>query len=46
MTEMYTCIEKSKLGILNDENEPYSYDYTACAIGAEVTGDLCSDERE
>ena len=33
------------MGVLLDGNEPYSNDYTACAIGLEEQKDFCDDEN-
>ena len=34
------------MGILNDDKEPYSVDYTACALGlSSKQSNLCDDGR-
>ena len=42
-TEIQTCIQNSKMGVLSDKNGLYSNDFTACAIGYELPEDVCAD---
>ena len=42
---MENCIQNSKMGVLTDENGPYSNDFTGCAIGMEESKDICEDEN-
>ena len=42
-TEIETCIQNSKIGVLTDEKAPNSNDYTSCAIEMRDPKDLCDD---
>ena len=43
-TEIEICIQNSKMGVLSDEKGPNSNDYTACAIGLELSN-VCDDDN-
>ena len=42
-----SCIDDVKMGIINDGKEPYSVDYTACALGIKSgKSNPCDDGRK
>ena len=47
ITEISACLETAKMGIINDGLEPYSADYTACALRSVINPrGLCDDGRQ